>query len=268
MSEQPSVSQEPSRPSLNQDSKLGQVWHVAEKLLVPLALGFLALLVNKASNDIAATQLKLQEKIEHRQAAEAIRTRELKYLELFFDKMASPDPQTRVLAVAALTLLGDEKALILARVVQNAPGSENLTRAVNSLVLSINEKQKKAAFISKNIEKLEKMLVVNQTSQIQPKSSKKTWYRIVYSLATTGGSNELGDYDVMDLIDKVVYRYNPRWYTPATIEVTNRQNNFRNTKSVWGPTQVEIDIYGVGTTEPIISRSALMKLGDNERTRF
>lgn len=86
----------------------------------------------------------------------------------------------------------------------------------------------------------------------------RQWYEILYSVQID--RNDVTDkYGGLDLIGKVVYHFDNRWYTNPDRVRLNRSENFRLSVRVWGSTSVEVEIFLKGFDEPI-SRKRQMNL--------
>lgn len=94
---------------------------VADKLLIPVAVGLLAFATDCASRRTAEGQLALARAIEERQAAEAVEARQLKYVELFYRDIADPTPSKQMAAASLLSVLKPEYSRPLLRVIESNP---------------------------------------------------------------------------------------------------------------------------------------------------
>ncbi len=85
------------------------VWAL-EKLAVPIAVAIVAFVANNAANRISEGQLALT-KAQHEKSYEEFRTvTQLKYLELFYRDIVSPEESIRARAVALLQIMAPELA--------------------------------------------------------------------------------------------------------------------------------------------------------------
>jgi hypothetical protein len=104
------------------------IWHLAEKIIIPLALAALAYFGKKASDQIAASQVEVAgRQVEvaklalERQATESNLTLQLKYIELFYDDIQNPDPQKRKASISLLAAMQPSVAEMVARAVAADP---------------------------------------------------------------------------------------------------------------------------------------------------
>jgi hypothetical protein len=100
-----------------------RVFEVAEKLLLPGALGALAWVTSATSANIAESQLALARSQDARQQVESRTVMEAKYLELFYKDINSRDERTQVFALSLVRYLDPELGSNLADLVKNSPGS-------------------------------------------------------------------------------------------------------------------------------------------------
>lgn len=90
---------------------------ILEKLLIPVLLGFLAFITNRAGNQISAAQLelskaqlKLAEAQNVRQESEAKNNLQTKYIELFYKEISSQDAKKQEYALSFLKLISPDAA--------------------------------------------------------------------------------------------------------------------------------------------------------------
>jgi hypothetical protein len=106
--------------SLRRASRPGYA-DIAAKLLIPVAVAFLAFATDCASRRTAEGQLALAKAIEDRQAAEAAEGRQLKYVELFYRDISDPTPAKQMAAASLLSVLKPEYSRPLLRVIESNP---------------------------------------------------------------------------------------------------------------------------------------------------
>ena len=89
----------------------------------------------------------------------------------------------------------------------------------------------------------------------------RTWYRITYQVeSNTLSKNE----KVLDSIEKVVYVFNPKWYTNPRRVSLDRFDNFKYSINVWGVTKVNFEIYINESNDKLIASSYILT-GDNDK---
>jgi len=114
------------------ESKLSKAFYVVEKLLIPIALAALTLITHQASIRIAEAQRNLAERQEARQALESSQNIErqavdyrqnmdLKYVELFYKDITSPNTETQSIALSLLNLMNPDLGKSLATWVEQSP---------------------------------------------------------------------------------------------------------------------------------------------------
>ena len=88
----------------------------------------------------------------------------------------------------------------------------------------------------------------------------RNWYNVSYSVRMD--RNEVTDkYGGLDMIGKVIYHFNKRWYTNPDRTRINRMDNFRLSVRVWGSTEVEVEIFLEGSEKSLSKRRRGMSLG-------
>jgi hypothetical protein len=107
---------------------------IGTKLLIPIAVAFLAFATDCASRRTAEGQLALAKAIEDRQAADAAEARQLKYVELFYQDISDPTPAKQMTAASLLSVLKPEYSRPLLRVIQTNPA---VTPAVRQHALGL-----------------------------------------------------------------------------------------------------------------------------------
>jgi hypothetical protein len=100
-----------------EDSSKANILEVLEKLLIPILLGILAFITNRAGNQISEAQLKLSEsqlalaKAQNtRQESEAKSNLQTKYIELFYKDISSEDAKKQEYALSFLKLISPDVA--------------------------------------------------------------------------------------------------------------------------------------------------------------
>lgn len=88
----------------------------------------------------------------------------------------------------------------------------------------------------------------------------RTFVQLTYSVVIDDPPAETSSDEILKKIDKVVYKLSKSWFDPNEIATSDRENNFSYSVRVWGPTNVEVDIYSVGKKEPVATRRGLMNL--------
>ncbi|MCW5315802.1 hypothetical protein GTQ43_18880 [Nostoc sp. KVJ3] len=130
--------------SQQKKSKLSEMLEVLEKLLLPLTLGILAFVTNKASVDISKDQFRLADKQSReqleRQKEENRTNVQQKYIELFYEDIKSDNPKTQIKALSLLTLMDLEVG-------------KKIADWVNTLKSTTPEVRKEAAIVSTDINK-------------------------------------------------------------------------------------------------------------------
>src|SRR5438128_2917760 len=96
------------------------------KLLVPLALGLLALVEHRGAQRIANAQLDLSRQGEQRQRDQVRVDTDLKYMELFYQDIRSGDPVKQRGALALLELMNSELGQTLAAWAERNAKTEEL----------------------------------------------------------------------------------------------------------------------------------------------
>lgn len=130
--------------SQQKKSKLSEMLEVLEKLLLPLTLGILAFVTNKASVDISKDQFRLADKQSReqleRQKEENRTNVQQKYIELFYEDIKSDNPKTQIKALSLLTLMDLEVG-------------KKIADWVNTLKSTTPEVRKEAGIVSTDINK-------------------------------------------------------------------------------------------------------------------
>ncbi len=106
----------------------------AEKLLIPIALGILALVANQASIKISNAQLELSRKEDYRKELEFEANLQTKYLELFYEDINSDDSRKQSAALKLLNIMRPELGKVLADL---AEGNPNLSTELKAEARSI-----------------------------------------------------------------------------------------------------------------------------------
>ena len=91
----------------------------------------------------------------------------------------------------------------------------------------------------------------------------RKWYKIAYTVTmdplVKPVKHERKEYKDDQIIERVEYRFNERWYNPSRRQSRNRSENFGYSILVWGVTAVNVAIFVKGFDKPII-RQGLMSL--------
>ena len=66
--------------------------------------------------------------------------------------------------------------------------------------------------------------------------------------------------EILNTIDKVIYKLNPKWFSKSEYVRNNLDDNFQFTVTVWGITKVDVEIYIRGGDKVV--RTALMSLSE------
>jgi hypothetical protein len=130
--------------SQEKKSKLSKALEILEKVLLPLTLGLLAFVTNKASVDISKDQFRLADKQSRdqleRQKEESRTNVQQKYIELFYEDIKSDDPKAQLKALSLLSLMDLEVG-------------KKIADWVNTLKSTTPEVRKQAAIVSVDIKK-------------------------------------------------------------------------------------------------------------------
>jgi len=121
-------------------SKIGKIFEVIEKLLIPLALLVLAYFTNTASIRISESQLELARSQERRQKTDAVESLQLKYVELFYQDVTGDSHQKQQAAIQLLRIMRPDLAEQMLRMIQGVPAFLTMIRD-NSKVIDVPMKK-------------------------------------------------------------------------------------------------------------------------------
>ena len=102
------------------------------------------------------------------------------------------------------------------------------------------------------------------TPQQAPAGSSKKWYEIIYEVLVENNDVTHGD-PVGDVVRKVVYLFDERWYPNPRRERVNAKQNFRLSVRVWGSTRVNVEVELVGFAKPVCAEVFIRLGGDEHR---
>lgn len=89
-------------------------------------------------------------------------------------------------------------------------------------------------------------------------STARTWVKLIYTVRVDD-NDVTRKYGGLALIEKVVYKFDERWFSNLANIRLNRSDNFRMTMRVWGRTYVDVEIF-VKRFAEAIKRRNLMSL--------
>ena len=104
--------------------------------------------------------------------------------------------------------------------------------------------------------------VRQDTKKIVTKSDDRNWYKLTYRIEIEPNTYMVKGKKIIDLINRVVYNFDERWYSNPFKTSVNRKNGFKMSVNVWGITNVKIKIHVRGLGTPI-DRERLMSLHDS-----
>jgi len=88
----------------------------------------------------------------------------------------------------------------------------------------------------------------------------RTQRLLTYSVFVKESETNKDSQEILNTIDKVIYKLNPKWFSKSEYVRNNLDDNFQFTVTVWGVTKVDVEIYIRGGDK--IVRTALMSLSE------
>lgn len=114
---------------------------------------------------------------------------------------------------------------------------------------------------------LDKILLIEQSaSKVAGTGTTGTRqsYDVVFRLCSF--ENDQCSSHRLNEVFRVIYRFDPKWFTAADVPVASDDNQFRYAVRVWGVTRVRACIFIRGAAHRPIVREAAMNLADDEPT--
>jgi prokaryotic YEATS domain len=175
----------------------------------------------------------------------------------------------RILGEGILTPGGEEEG----SVGRYFPSLTQLHREIESLRAEIADVGTKldrvdvaGATLSGSKEQLDGLIEVKQSAKPIKSANyddKRQWYQITYEVQPHKNAFLPGGRNVMDLIDKVVYKFDETWFSKNPYRTSvNRSDNFRISFESWGPTKVVAEIYLYGLEEPLVREGTVRLVGE------
>ncbi len=195
---------------------------------------------------------------------------ELKELESIWEKESKENQKAKTLLSEILNLLSQRGG----NIEKIDPNNELLFELADKRILALkNERGPTQSSAEKRREAVDNLLKVVQTASKTAtpegrEDENRQWYSIKYEVVTDppGATvNDNGETRIaLDLVDRVEYRFDPRWYSQPIKKITDRRRNFRFKINVWGRTAVKVAIYIVGVETPIV-RQRFMSLSETQK---